>query len=117
MSFGLSVNGASSCGSLASVARSQVQAWRIGCFCHAFRAWALHQRGSPQLWQRPSYLVGAFARLVLVWRLGVFRTSAVHGSRPPAWHLTIRSTRTRLVPPTTWQVELAMLLDPLRRSG
>src|SRR3546814_9730024 len=31
--------------------------------------------------------------------------------------LTVRSTRTRFVPPTTWQIKLAMLLAPLRRSG
>src|SRR3546814_3450662 len=31
--------------------------------------------------------------------------------------LTVRSTRTRFVPPTTWQVELAMLSAPLCRSG
>src|SRR3546814_701658 len=31
--------------------------------------------------------------------------------------LTIRSTRTRFVTPTAWQIKLAMLLAPLRRSG
>src|SRR3546814_4011856 len=33
------------------------------------------------------------------------------------WRITIRSSRTRFVTPTTWQIKLAMLLAPLRTSA
>src|SRR3546814_20366391 len=63
-------------------------------------------RCSPQIVRGNSAPFGEFCRKV--------RHGGTFGSS--AGGLTDRSTRTRFVPPTTWQVKLAMLLAPLSRS-
>jgi hypothetical protein len=57
-------------------------------------------------------LIVGYAAL-LFYTYAVFRSERIQSECA----LTIRSTRTRFVPPTTWQIKLAMLSAPLRRSG